>query len=136
MASMLRRLFGHKKPPAPAADQDVEPLADQYSVGHQEPAATFVGDVSRMPARPTRTAKAIVAREPTSAGKFNWNMETLTLGALGDDEVVVGIVASGICHTDIVTTSISTGLMGIEYPRVAGHEGTKTYFSSSLSDLE
>jgi len=33
------------------------------------------------------------------------------------------MVASGICHTDVFLSCIPSGVPGIEYPRVLGHEG-------------
>ena len=43
---------------------------------------------------------------------------------LKDGEVLVRMVASGICHSDFLTTSYPEGSPGIQYPRVAGHEGS------------
>jgi aryl-alcohol dehydrogenase len=48
-------------------------------------------------------------------------METLTLGALRDDEVLVKMVATGICHTDITCRD---GFMPMPRPIVLGHEGS------------
>jgi aryl-alcohol dehydrogenase len=47
-------------------------------------------------------------------------METLTVGELRDDEVLVKLVAAGICHTDIVCRD---GFMPMPRPIVLGHEG-------------
>ncbi|KAJ5986169.1 NAD/NADP dependent alcohol dehydrogenase [Penicillium sp. IBT 35674x] len=41
----------------------------------------------------------------------------------GDDEVLVEMHASGICHTDILLTSVSQGGFGVAYPKVPGHGG-------------
>lgn len=66
---------------------------------------------------------AIVAREPVQPLKPNWYMEDVELSGFGDDEVLVDIVATGICHTDIVLSSVPTGALNMAYPKVVGHEG-------------
>ncbi|OHF00851.1 zinc-binding dehydrogenase [Colletotrichum orchidophilum] len=68
-------------------------------------------------------SEAIVARGPFSEGK--WAIEPVTLRDLRSDEVLVEIVASGICHTDIHcgNTPEDKGVPGVYYPRVLGHEG-------------
>ena len=50
-------------------------------------------------------------------------MQQVSLNTLRDDEVLVQMLASGICHTDLVMTSVPDGQMGINYPKVTGHEG-------------
>ncbi|KAL4881643.1 chaperonin 10-like protein [Aspergillus karnatakaensis] len=66
--------------------------------------------------------KVIVAREPT--GHPNWSLEGVTIKAPSDDEVLVKITATGICHTDILLSSIPSGTpLGIAYPKIPGHEG-------------
>lgn len=69
-------------------------------------------------------SKALVARGPLSEGK--WALEGVRLrdDMLKDDEVVVEIVASGICHTDLHCgdTPADRGVPGVYYPRVLGHE--------------
>ncbi|KAL4781466.1 chaperonin 10-like protein [Aspergillus varians] len=67
-------------------------------------------------------SKAIVAREPTNGP--SWNLEDIIVGPPADDEVIVKITASGICHTDLTLASIPTGTrLGVAYPRIVGHEG-------------
>jgi Zn-dependent alcohol dehydrogenase len=68
-------------------------------------------------------AKAIVAREPAPDFKVNWSLEEIEINSPGEDEVFVPIVASGICHTDILLISVPSGSFGITYPKVAGPEG-------------
>lgn len=68
-------------------------------------------------------AQAIIAREPTPDSIVNWSLEEIKVNPPGDEEVLVQITASGICHTDIFLTSVPNGSFGIEYPKVAGHEG-------------
>ncbi|KAI9003806.1 alcohol dehydrogenase, propanol-preferring [Hyaloraphidium curvatum] len=45
------------------------------------------------------------------------------LTAIGDDEVLVRIVASGICHSDLHLADGEVGLPGQRMPLVLGHEG-------------
>ncbi|KAL0259645.1 hypothetical protein SLS55_005382 [Diplodia seriata] len=70
------------------------------------------------------TTKALVARGPFSQGK--WAVEDVTLRALKPDELVVEIIASGICHTDLHcgNTPDDQGVPAVYYPRVLGHEGS------------
>ena len=69
-------------------------------------------------------SEALVARGPFSEGK--WALEPVTLRALQPDEVLVEMVASGICHTDLHCgdTPADGGVPGVYYPRVLGHEGS------------
>lgn len=68
---------------------------------------------------------ALVAYGPVKAGQ--WKLEPVVPRALKDDEVLVKIVASGICLADLhfgnVSTEEAAGSPGIWYPRVLGHEG-------------
>ncbi|KAL1628319.1 hypothetical protein SLS54_001892 [Diplodia seriata] len=70
------------------------------------------------------TTKALVARGPFSQGK--WAVKDVTLRALKTDELVVEIIASGICHTDLHcgNTPDDQGVPAVYYPRVLGHEGS------------
>lgn len=69
-------------------------------------------------------ARAIVASEPLAERPGpNWSLEDVTVQPIRDNQALVEIVAVGICHTDIVMTSIPEGFAGVHYPRVAGHEG-------------
>ncbi|KAK8121305.1 Alcohol dehydrogenase superfamily- zinc-type [Apiospora kogelbergensis] len=69
-------------------------------------------------------SRALVARGPFSEGK--WAMEEVTLREPGEDEVLVEMVASGLCHTDLHCgdTPDDKGVPGVYYPRVLGHEGS------------
>jgi len=69
------------------------------------------------------SSKAIVAREPVQPLALNWSLEQVEISSPGDDEVLVEMHATGICHTDIVLSAVSKGVLGIEYPKVVGHEG-------------
>lgn len=68
-------------------------------------------------------SEALVARGPFSEGK--WAIEKVTPRELRADEVLVEMVASGICHTDLHcgNTPADQNVPGVYYPRVLGHEG-------------
>ena len=80
-----------------------------------------------------RTTKAIVTFGPLSKG--GWRMEEVQVRTPEANELVVEMVASGICHTDLHFGNVEEG-PGSFYPRVLGHEGEiRTTFHSSWSDL-
>jgi aryl-alcohol dehydrogenase len=66
---------------------------------------------------PTKSITAAVVRE--SGGPFL--IETVQLGELRDDEVLVQITATGMCHTDMV---IRDQIYPVPLPIVLGHEGS------------
>ncbi|KAK5679577.1 hypothetical protein LTS10_008398 [Elasticomyces elasticus] len=79
---------------------------------------------------PTNTTptRAILASAPGPQGHIpgsNWTLSSILVPTtLKDGEILVEMVASGICHTDLLITSIPTHpSYPIHYPRVAGHEG-------------
>ncbi|PLN82315.1 NAD(P)-binding protein [Aspergillus taichungensis] len=66
---------------------------------------------------------AIVARSPGPNGP-KWALEEVeAVSSLGAGEVLVEMVATGVCHTDLVLSGVPEGMMGIHYPKVMGHEG-------------
>jgi aryl-alcohol dehydrogenase len=65
---------------------------------------------------PTREIKAAVVRR--KGGPFE--LETLALDEPGADEVLVRMVATGMCHTDLV---IRDQIYPVPMPIVLGHEG-------------
>ncbi|KAL4936399.1 hypothetical protein BDV06DRAFT_233440 [Aspergillus oleicola] len=68
--------------------------------------------------------KAIVAREPRFTA-LSWALEDVSVSdSPGDNEVLVEMLASGVCHTDIVLSAVPSGQFGITYPKVMGHEGS------------
>lgn len=73
----------------------------------------------------TNETLAIVAHGAASSGQ--WKLESITPRPIRDDEVLVRIVASGICPADLhfgdVSASEASRHAGIWYPRVLGHEG-------------
>ncbi|KAJ5100597.1 hypothetical protein N7456_006649 [Penicillium angulare] len=67
--------------------------------------------------------KAIVAELPTTPLVRNWSLQDVDVGSPGDDEVLVELYASGICQSDILLGSLPSGAVGVEYPKIVGHEG-------------
>ncbi|TKA67094.1 hypothetical protein B0A49_08650 [Cryomyces minteri] len=67
------------------------------------------------------SGKAIVSHGPHKQGK--WRIEDITLRPIAETELVIEVIASGICHTDIHFGNQEAGNVGVFYPRVLGHEG-------------
>ncbi|KAL1613974.1 hypothetical protein SLS54_010121 [Diplodia seriata] len=76
------------------------------------------------------TARAIVSRAPLNDG--GWKIEDVKVRDVGDDELLVRIVASGICHTDILFAGLKEG-PGVIYPSVKGHEDLQGSFFGQSS---
>ena len=68
------------------------------------------------PKMPTRSINAAVVRK--KGGPFE--IETLTLEGPRPEEVLIRIVATGMCHTDMVARD---QLYTVPLPVVLGHEG-------------
>ena len=66
------------------------------------------------------TARAIVSHGPLPEG--GWRMEEVTLRDLREDELLIDIIASGVCHTDVHFGSEKEG-PSVVYPSIKGHEG-------------
>ncbi|MCW3463932.1 NAD(P)-dependent alcohol dehydrogenase [Chitinophaga nivalis] len=49
-----------------------------------------------------------------------FSIETVTLGAPADEEILVRLVATGICHTDV---AVQEGVYPFPVPAILGHEG-------------
>ena len=66
---------------------------------------------------------AIVAHGPLSTD--NWKLEHVNPRSIREDEVLVRVVASGICLADVHFGDVpaAEGNPAIWYPRVLGHEG-------------
>jgi Zn-dependent alcohol dehydrogenase len=62
---------------------------------------------------------AVVASAPSPGGQPHFSLDKLSLRDLRDDECLVEMVATGICHTDVAIAARPDGV----YPRVLGHEG-------------
>ena len=69
----------------------------------------------------TTTTQAIIAYPPTVPETPNLKLEDVFVRELKDDEVLVKMLASGICHSDVVVACSPEGYMN--YPKVLGHEG-------------
>jgi Zn-dependent alcohol dehydrogenase len=68
----------------------------------------------------SNSTRAIVVHEPID-GQLNWKLENVTLREIKPTELKVRIVATGLCHTDIVFSTWPKEAM--PYPKVLGHEG-------------
>ncbi|KAF7554270.1 hypothetical protein G7Z17_g3029 [Cylindrodendrum hubeiense] len=73
-----------------------------------------------MPAS-TNTTKAIVAYEP-QGNRLNLKLEHVNLRDIGADELLIRVVAVGVCHTDLIFGTWPSEM--IPYPKVLGHEGS------------
>jgi Zn-dependent alcohol dehydrogenase len=71
-------------------------------------------------AHPTST-RAIITHPPKDNAP-DWQLQNVYIRDPNAHEVLVRIVASGVCHTDLVfsMTPVESGLV---YPKVLGHEG-------------
>jgi len=68
-------------------------------------------------------ARAIVCHD--THGDGGWKMEDVYVRKPKEGELLVEMVASGICHTDALVGSLAGGASPIAfYPRVLGHEGS------------
>lgn len=68
-------------------------------------------------------SRAIVASEPAAEhhGGDNWSLQDIQVPTdLKDGEILVEMVATGICHTDL---SLTAPGQGQTFPIVPGHEG-------------
>ena len=74
------------------------------------------------------SARAIVSYEPAQVGTPNWKLEDVTLRSLQSNELLIRLVATGICHTDLIFGAAPLE-MG-PYPKVLGHEGMSKLVAS------
>jgi hypothetical protein len=85
-----------------------------------DPDPTFISlifPLSAVLSSTTMRTQALVVEEP--GAKFTFR--EIDLDELRSDEVLVEIVATGICHTDLKSAS---GQSIVKFPFVAGHEGS------------
>lgn len=69
------------------------------------------------------SATAIVSDAPKD-DKIQWRKAKVQLREPLEDEILVRILASGICHTDVTLAMMPEGAQGFApYPKVFGHEG-------------
>ncbi|KAL1590242.1 hypothetical protein WHR41_01345 [Cladosporium halotolerans] len=67
--------------------------------------------------------KAIICRDTLANG--GWKLEDVSVRQPGEGELLVEMVASGVCHTDVLIGGLPNGAAPIAfYPRVLGHEGS------------
>lgn len=64
----------------------------------------------------SRETTALVVREV----KEPFKLESIELDALREDEALVEIHATGVCHTDL---TCAAGILPAQFPKVFGHEG-------------
>lgn len=69
------------------------------------------------------STRAIVSHGSYKTG--GWKLQDITLRPLQEKELLVEIVASGICQTDLHFGGAEFGF-GVHYPRVMGHEGSSS----------
>lgn len=83
------------------------------------------------------TTQAIVSYHPVDS-KRQWILEDVDLLPAEAKEVIVQMVASGVCHTDLGCGSAPDGTPGFPvppYPRVLGHEGKDPFQAFGLARL-
>lgn len=66
--------------------------------------------------------RAIVSHSPQNNGEARFSMENVVLRKTQRNEVLVEMVATGICGTDLFFAKSEEGVLG-PFPRVLGHEG-------------
>ncbi|OJJ65369.1 hypothetical protein ASPSYDRAFT_40184 [Aspergillus sydowii CBS 593.65] len=67
----------------------------------------------------TQNCRGVVSRPPLESGDLDFRLENLSIRDIEDDECLVEIVATGLCHTDLGVASRPDSI----FPRVLGHEG-------------
>ena len=75
-------------------------------------------------------ARAIVSYASMN-GEAQFRMEDVILRETQGDELLIEMVASGICSTDLFFASSPAGTLG-PFPRVLGHEGNPYLFLQYL----
>lgn len=87
-----------------------------------------------------KKVSAVVAYAPTQdqpglRWRFDEEEIKLLREDIGPEELLVKMVATGICHTDIIMSQIPDGVLGVQYPKIFGHEGAvaKTAFIHSTT---
>ncbi|KAL3434385.1 chaperonin 10-like protein [Aspergillus tetrazonus] len=64
--------------------------------------------------------RALISYGPHKSG--GWKLKNVALRPLREKELLIEMVASGICQTDLHFAGMETGY-GVHYPRAMGHEG-------------
>lgn len=73
-----------------------------------------------MPDTQRITGRALVSHGPYQAG--GWKLQNVSLRPLRENELLIEVVASVVCQTDLHFAGLERG-HGVHYPRVMGHEG-------------
>lgn len=66
-----------------------------------------------------QNCRGIVSYPPLEDGILDLRLEDLSIRDIEEDECLVEIVATGLCHTDLGIASRTDSI----FPRVLGHEG-------------
>ncbi|KAF1354267.1 NAD(P)-binding protein [Lizonia empirigonia] len=75
------------------------------------------------------SATAIVSDAPNGTHP-QWRKAQVQLREPGEDELLVRIIASGVCHAEIALSTFPENIPGFEpYPKIMGHEGDKVLLS-------
>lgn len=77
------------------------------------------------------STKAIVTSAPKEGRQLSWALQDVKLRDPKEDEVLVRIIATGICHTDLAISMTPPELT--PYPRILGHEGAGVVISTGSS---
>ena len=75
------------------------------------------------PSASSSSEHTVLCKGIVAYSQHEWKWEDLLTREPKDDEFLVEMIATGVCHTDIL------GYGGI-YPRVLGHEGRETILLS------
>lgn len=67
------------------------------------------------------TTQAIVSYAPSPGPNFTYTPNITVRTELGANELLIRMISSGICHSDIFCASMPPAIMG--FPHVYGHEG-------------
>jgi Zn-dependent alcohol dehydrogenase len=70
---------------------------------------------------PITETLTLVASVPVDQA-LQWGLKALALQALAGNELLIRMVSTGVCHTDVTTSLFPVELGGI-YPKVIGHKG-------------
>lgn len=66
-----------------------------------------------------QNCRGIVSYQPLENGSLDLRLEDLSIRDIEEDDCLVEIVATGLCHTDLGVASRTDSV----FPRVLGHEG-------------
>lgn len=76
--------------------------------------------------RPSLQSTQAIVYHPPEDGKKKWILQEVQVGAPQDHEVLVEMVATGVCRTDLGCGTAPDSTPGSPvppYPRILGHEG-------------